>query len=373
MPAGLTCADREKVLGMAWKAKLADEKRARMNAEQQRSRATPTPLPGGAHGSTRVAWDHATLTRNATHAPAPQPQLRAAPAAPQLVVGQADPAAPHWIKLAVTDGMLRVGQIILERSEGEALCFALPPDARPGQCLIVNLPPGVAHGQTLRVHCQPPPAPCQPLLEPCLPLLQPMSLQTLPQPAAPPPGPLLDPHLPLFPPMSLQTLSPPAALPPAVAVPPEPLRRAPELRYLPLELLSAAASLTAAASHRTDVEHYLDQQQRLQQLQKQLQQLQQHQQQQQQRQQQQQQRQQQQQQLQQLQQQQRQHQHNAAPAPEPAPAPALASRQLHHRQRQYQQQLAEVVEDQITWEEAIEIAISLGMSRRGGDDNFGYL
>eukprot|EP00964_Phaeocystis_antarctica_P126723 scaffold90383_cov64-Phaeocystis_antarctica.AAC.2 len=118
---------------MAWKAaKLADEKNARINAEQQRFRATPTPLPGRAHGSTRVAWDHATLTRNATHAPAPQPQFRAAPPAPQLVVGQDDPAAPHWIKLAVTDGMLRVGQIILERSDGEALCFALPPDARPG-------------------------------------------------------------------------------------------------------------------------------------------------------------------------------------------------------------------------------------------------
>ena len=26
VPAGLTCADREKVLAMAWKAKLADEK-----------------------------------------------------------------------------------------------------------------------------------------------------------------------------------------------------------------------------------------------------------------------------------------------------------------------------------------------------------
>ena len=49
-------------------------------------------------------------------------------------------------ELAVTDDMLRVGQIILERSDNEALCFALPPDARPGQCLIVNLPPGVAHG-----------------------------------------------------------------------------------------------------------------------------------------------------------------------------------------------------------------------------------
>ena len=169
---------------MAWnKAKLADdEKRARINSEQQRFRATPTPLPGErAHGSTRVAWDHAPLTRNATHAPAPQPQLRAAPPAPQLVVGQADPAAPHWIKLAVTDGMLRVGQIILERSGGEALRFALPPDARPGQCLIVNLPPDVAHGQTLRVRCQPPPAPCQPLLDPRLPPFPPTSMQTLSQ------------------------------------------------------------------------------------------------------------------------------------------------------------------------------------------------
>ncbi len=197
MPVGLTNAEREKVLGMAWnKAKLADDgKWARINSEQQRIRATPTPLPGGrAHGSTRVAWDHAPLTRNATHAPAPQPQLRAAPPAPQLVVGQEDPATPHWIKLAVTDGMLRVG---------------LPPDDRPGQCLnplIVNLPPGVAHGQTLRVHCQPPPAPCQPLL---------------------------DPLLPPFPPMSLQTLLPPAAPPPAIAVPPKPRRRAPEPKRQP--------------------------------------------------------------------------------------------------------------------------------------------
>ena len=83
--------------------------------------------------------------------------------------------------------------------------------------------------------------------------------------------------------MSLQTLSPPAAPPPAVVVPPKPRRRAPELRYLPLELL------TAAASHRTGVEDYLD----------------------------------------------------------------------------HQQQLAEVMEDGITGEEAIELAISLGMSRPG--------
>ena len=31
------------------------------------------------------------------------------------------------------------------------------------------------------------------------------------------------------------------------------------------------------------------------------------------------------------------------------------------------------MEDQITEEETIEIAISLGMSCQGGDDNFGYL
>jgi len=270
VPAGLTNAEREKVLGMAWKAKLAEEKMAR-KTEQQRFRAKPMPLPVREHGSPRVAWDHATLMLNAAHAPAPQ--LRAAPPAPQLVVGQEDPAAPRWIKLAVTDDMLRVGQIILERTDGDALCFALPPDARPGQCLIVNLPPGVAHGQTLRVRCQPPPAPCQPPPAPC--------------------QPLLDPRLPPFPPMTLQTLSQPAAPPPAVAVPPKPRRCAPELRYVPLGLL------TAAASHRTGVEHYLD----------------------------------------------------------------------HHDQ----QQLAEVMEDDITGEEAIELAISLGMSRSGGDDNLGFL
>eukprot|EP00964_Phaeocystis_antarctica_P074061 scaffold45500_cov54-Phaeocystis_antarctica.AAC.1 len=214
--------------------KLADEseERARINAIQQRFELfRATPLPGGAHGSTRVAWDHATLTRNATHAPAPQPQLRAAPPAPQLVVGQGDPAAPHWIQLAVTDGMLRVGQIILEGSDGKAtLRFALPPDARPGQCLIVNMPPGVAHGQTLRVHCQPPPVPCQPLLNPRLTPFPRMSLQTLSQAAAP-------------------RWNPPP--PPAVAGPPKPRRRAPELRNSPLELL------TAAASHRAGVYHYL--------------------------------------------------------------------------------------------------------------------
>ena len=64
----------------------------------------------------------------------------------------------------------------------------------------------------------------------------------------------MDPRLSPFPPMSLQTLSQPAAPPPRVAVPPKPRRRAPELRYLPLELL------TAAASHRTGVGHYLDHQ-----------------------------------------------------------------------------------------------------------------
>ena len=67
-------------------------------------------------------------------------------------------------------------------------------------------------------------------------------------------GPLLDPRLSPFPPMSLQTLSQPAAPPPGVAVPPKPRRRAPELRYLPLELLNAAAS------HRTGVGPYLDHQ-----------------------------------------------------------------------------------------------------------------
>ena len=93
--------------------------------------------------------------------------------------------------------MLRGGQIILEqKSGGEALCFAVPPEARPGESIIVNLPPGVVQGQILRVYCRPPP-----------------------------------------PSMSLQTLS-----------------RAPELRHMPLELL------TAAATHRTGVEHYLDQQ-----------------------------------------------------------------------------------------------------------------
>ena len=191
------------------------------------------PLGGWEHGNSRVAWDNATLT---THAPAPQPQL-SAPPAPQLAVGQKDPAAPNWIALVVTDGMLRGGKITLERSGGEALCIAVPPDARLGQYIIVDLPPGVVYEQILRAHCQTPPAP------------------------------YLDPRLPPFPPTSLQALSP----------------RAPELPYLP-----ALEILTAAATHRTGVEHYLDQ-------------------------------------------------------------------QLDH-------QLAEVMEDQLTGDEAIEIAISLGMS-----------
>ena len=201
--------------------------------------AAPMPLGGWEHGSSRVAWDNATLT---THAPAPQPQL-SAPPAPQLAVGQKEPAAPNWIALVVTDGMLRGGQITLERSGGKALCFAVPPDARPGQYIILDLPPGVVHGQILRAHCQTPPAPYQP-----------------------PPGPLLDPRLPPFPRTSLQALSPELPLPPEI--------------------------LTAAATHRTGVEHYLDQQ---------------------------------------------------------------LDHQLDH-------QLAEVMEDQLTGDEAIEIAISLGMS-----------
>ena len=131
----------------------------------------------------------------------------------------------------------------VERSGGKALCFAVPPDARPGQYIILDLPPGVVHGQILRAHCQTPPAPYQP-----------------------PPGPLLDPRLPPFPRTSLQALSPP------------------ELPYLPPEIL------TAAATHRTGVEHYL-------------------------------------------------------------------GPQLDH-----QQQLAEVMEDQLTGEDLDEIALSLGMS-----------
>ena len=237
LPAGLSNSEREKELGMAWKAHLTSE------ANRQPFSAAPMPLAGWEHRSSRVAWNQATLTPNATHAPAPQPQP-SAPPAPQLVVRQKEPAPPHWIKLVVTDGMLRGGQVILERSGGKALCFAVPPDARPGQCIIVDLPPGVVHGQILRAHCQTPPDPYQP-----------------------PPGPLLDPRLPPFPPTSLQALSP----------------RAPELPYLP-----ALEILTAAATHRTGVEHYLGHQQ--------------------------------------------------------------------------QQQLAKVMEDQLTGEEAIEIALSLGMS-----------
>ena len=217
---------------MAWKAHLTSPRAA--------VSAAPMPLAGWEHRSSRVAWDQATLTPNATHAPAPQPQP-SAPPAPQLVVRQKEPAPPHWIKLVVTDGMLRGGQITLERSGGKALCFAVPPDARPGQCIIVDLPPGVVHGQILRAHCQTPPAPYQP-----------------------PPGPLLDPRLPPFPPTSVQALSPELPV------------------YLPLEILNAAAT------HRTGVEHYLGHQQ--------------------------------------------------------------------------QQQLAKVMEDQLTGEEAIEIALSLDMS-----------
>tara|TARA_B100000795_G_scaffold98676_1_gene72457 strand:- start:472 stop:918 length:447 start_codon:yes stop_codon:yes gene_type:complete len=140
----------------------------------------------------------------------------------------------------------------------------------------------------------PPAAPSpEPPLDPRLPPFPFMSLQTLSPPASPSHEPPLDPRLSPFPPMSLQTLSPPASPPPTVAVPPKPRRCAPELRYVPLGLL------TAAASHRTGVEHYLD----------------------------------------------------------------------HHDQ----QQLAEVMEHEITGEEAIELAISLGMSRSGGDDNLGFL
>jgi hypothetical protein len=240
LPAGLTNSEREKLLGAAWKAHLAETKMnsAETKRPRQTFRAAPVPLPGGS----RVAWDHAT------HAPAPpQPQLSAPRPAPQpqlVVRGQEDPAAPHWIKLVVTDGMLRGGQITLqitlERSGGRALCFAVPPDARAGQCIIVNLPPGVVRGQILRVHCQPPPAPYQP-----------------------PPGPLLGPLLPPFPRTSLQALSRPAVLRPTVlrptvlrcafAVPPTPRRCAPEPHLAPpLELLSAAAT------HRTGVESYLD-------------------------------------------------------------------------------------------------------------------
>ena len=236
LPAGLSNSEREKELGMAWRAHLSS-----VEANRQTFSAAPMPLGGWEHGSSRVAWDQATLTPNATHAPAPQPQ-RSAPPAPQLVlVGQEEPAAPHWIKLVVTDGMLRGGQITLERSGGKALCFAVPPDARPGQYIILDLPPGVVHGQILRAHCQTPPAPYQP-----------------------PPGPLLDPRLPPFPRTSLQALSPELPLPPEI--------------------------LTAAATHRTGVEHYL-------------------------------------------------------------------GPQLDH-----QQQLAEVMEDQLTGEDLDEIALSLGMS-----------
>mmetsp|Transcript_15297 Transcript_15297/g.37934 ORF Transcript_15297/g.37934 Transcript_15297/m.37934 type:complete len:411 (-) Transcript_15297:259-1491(-) len=214
LPAGLSNSEREKLLGMAWKAHLAQL--SQVNTQVKR---LPASMPAHSllagrghvheHGCNGISpmpaatWDHRTLTLKATHAPAPpRPQLSrslSAPPALQPVLAHESPAvpAPQWIKVVVTEAMLRGGQIILEqKSGGEALCFAVPPEARPGESIIVNLPPGVVQGQILRVHCQPPP-----------------------------------------PSMSLQTLS-----------------RAPELRHMPLELL------TAAATHRTGVEHYLDQQ-----------------------------------------------------------------------------------------------------------------
>lgn len=208
LPGGLSNSEREKLLGMAWKAHLAQL--SQVNTQVKHLPASMMPahslLAGRGHVHEHqcnginpmpaATWDHRTLTLKATHAPAPpRPQPSCSLSAPPALQ-----PAPHWIKVVVTEAMVRGGQITLEqRSGGEALCFAVPPDARSGQSIIVNLPPGVVQGQILRVHCRPP--------------------------TAPPPS------------MSLQTLS-----------------LAPELRHMPLELL------TAAATHRTGVEHYLDQQ-----------------------------------------------------------------------------------------------------------------
>eukprot|EP00964_Phaeocystis_antarctica_P029797 scaffold16805_cov59-Phaeocystis_antarctica.AAC.1 len=85
LPARLRNAEREKLLGVAWKA-LSNEERNKFNAA-----GTPMPPPsqrgrGGRHGGTRVACDHAParpLELQLTAPPAPPHQL-AAPLAPQL-------------------------------------------------------------------------------------------------------------------------------------------------------------------------------------------------------------------------------------------------------------------------------------------------
>ena len=208
LPANLRNSEREKLLGLAWKALSGTEKRkfkATLNSDRCSGGV------GGWHEGTRVAW---------AHVPAPQLQF-AAPLAPQLQL--AAPPAPQL-------------QLI---TAPQQLQLAAPPapqlDAPPAPQLKLMTAPQLQFTSAVIL---PPPAPAvAPVLwaSRVLPIGMPVGV----------PVPLLDlPLPPLLP--CMPGLSYPVAPPPALAVP----SRAPEL-------------LTAAAAHRTFVELSLGDQEQL--------------------------------------------------------------------------------------------------------------
>ena len=262
LPARLRNAEREKLLGAAWKA-LSDNERHQFTAA-----GTPMPLvPSGRkrkgrHGGIRVA-------RARVHAPTHASELQlllAAPLAPHLQLA-APLASPHQLA-----ALSRAPQLQLAAPAPPPHQLSAPPAPGPAPQLQLTMAPPqlqltMAPAQLTMAQLTAVPAviapsqwftspPCSPPAPTAAPALWATRMLAMEAPIGVPmgtPGPLLDLRLPPLPP-SLQRLHEmyPALMPgcrapfPMLAAPPPP---PPPPR--------APALLTAASAHRTFVEHFL--------------------------------------------------------------------------------------------------------------------
>ena len=312
LPARLRNAEREKLLGAAWKA-LSNEERHKFNAA-----GTPMPPPsqrgrGRRHGGTRVACDHAParpLELQLAAPPAPPHQLAAplaphlqlavlsrapelqssefmlaAPPAPQLqLTSMAPPAAPQ-LQLAAPPAPPHQFDFDAVLSRAPELQLTAPPapqlqltSVAPPLLTMLQLtmaPAQLTMAQLTSVPAVPAPPqwlsspysspPCSPPAPTAVPALWATRIAQLaievPMGKAGrvpmgKPGPLLDRRLPpLGPPPSLPPLGLPPSLQrlhemyPALAAPFSALAAPPPPR--------APQLLTAAAAHRTFVENFL--------------------------------------------------------------------------------------------------------------------
>ena len=259
LPARLRNAEREKLLGAAWKA-LSDKERHQFTAA-----GTPMPVPSS--GRKRAKGRHGPGSK-VLHAPAHASELQlllAAPLAPHLQLA-ASLASPHQLAALSRAPQLQLAAPAppphqLSAPPAPGLAPQLQLTMAPPQLQLTMAPAQLTMAQLTAVPAVVVPSqwfispPCSPPAPTAAPALWATRMLAMEAPIGVPmgkPGPLLDPRLsPLTP--SLQRLHemypslmhatfPMLAAPPPPPPPPPP--RAPAL-------------LTAAAAHRTFVEHFL--------------------------------------------------------------------------------------------------------------------